>query len=389
MPDQIPEIYRAAIKRYEETTDKKLDDPSITTLTTVESLKDAIDARNKEFASFRVKRHGLFSVLSTAMRPIELFGDVAAGGATMAFPPSTLVFGAISYLIGAAKGISAKYDAIVDLMATLQNFTARLQVYSREHISDALGEKFADILATLIDVFAFSRKEIKSGRLLGFGKSLLVGKNPRIDDAVARLAKLTESEALLVGAETLTEVKQSGRTLDGVSTTLNSTSTVVTQIRGDVSQLGIGVSHLNQKLDAAMLASDKSTAEIKDAKNISSQERIKAVLRPSVSALDWYDKINRSRVPGTCNWIREEPLFRSWMNKETPVLWIAGNPGAGKSYIASNIISFLKEQYPQGTYCLFPTSRHILKLQTRGSPHFQGVGGVLLLQRRPAKHSLL
>jgi hypothetical protein len=180
---------------------------------------------------------------------------------------------------------------------------------------------------------------------------VLTGKNPKIDNAVDRLAKLTESEALLVGAETLTEVKQSGRTLNGVFTTLNTTSATVTQMSGDISQVGISVSYLNQKFEAFLLASDDSAAEIKDSKRESMQERVKAVLRPSVSALDWYDKINKSRVTGTGNWIREEPLFRSWLNKEMPVLWIAGNPGAGKSYIASNIISFLKEQYPQGIHC--------------------------------------
>jgi hypothetical protein len=120
MPDQISDIYKAAIKRYEETTDTKLDDPSITTVTTVADLKNTINAKNKEFASFREKRHGLFSALSTAMRPIELFGDLAAKGASMVFPPSTLVFGAISYLVDAANGVSAKYDAIVDLLETLQ-----------------------------------------------------------------------------------------------------------------------------------------------------------------------------------------------------------------------------------------------------------------------------
>jgi predicted PilT family ATPase len=184
---------------------------------------------------------------------------------------------------------------------------------------------------------------------LGFAKNVVVGKGSKIQESVAKLAKLTESEDRLVGAETLTEVKQSGRTLDGVSMTVTSTSVAVTQMSGDVSQVSIGVSQLNQKFDALMVASDESAAEAKEAKGKSHQERIKAVLRPSSSALDWYDKINKSRVPGTGNWIREEALFKSWVDKEMRILWIAGNPGAGKSYIASNIISLLREQYPQGS----------------------------------------
>lgn len=224
----------------------------------------------------------------------------------------------------------------------------RLEVHSREQISESLSAKLADILATLIDIFALSRKEIKSGRVRSFVKIMSAGTNPKIGDAIAKLARLTAGEDRLVGAETLAEVKQSGRTLDTVSTTVNSTHIAVTQISGDISQVSVDVSQLNEKFEAFMVASHESAADIKDPKSKSFQERIKAVLRPSVSALDWYDKINKTRVPGTGNWIREEAVFQSWINKERPFLWIAGNPGAGKSYIASNIISFLREQYPQG-----------------------------------------
>ncbi|KAF2794942.1 NACHT and TPR domain protein [Melanomma pulvis-pyrius CBS 109.77] len=350
MPNQIPDIYKAAIRRYEEITKTKLDDPSIARLATLDDLTKAIEAKNKEFTAFRAKRHGIFAALSVAMRPIELVGDLAAGGASMAFPPSSLVFGAVSSLINAAKDVSANYDAIMDLLDTLKDFTVRLEVYNREKISKSLSDKLADILVTLIDIFALSRKEIKDGRLFYFAKNVFLGNDVKIQDAVAKLAKLTESEDRLVGAETLTEVKKSGCTLDGVSMTVTSTGFAVNQMSGDISKVSIDVSRLTQRFDALMVASHESTAEVRETNGRSHQRHIKEVLQPSVSALDWYDKINRTRIANTGNWIREETFFRSWMNKEMPVLWIAGNPGAGKSYIASNIISFLREQYPQGVH---------------------------------------
>lgn len=66
------------------------------------------------------------------MRPIETFGDLAAGGASMAFPPSALVFGAVTHLICAVRGVSERYDTIVDLMETLK---ARLNLDSTLAIS--------------------------------------------------------------------------------------------------------------------------------------------------------------------------------------------------------------------------------------------------------------
>jgi hypothetical protein len=54
------------------------------------------------------------------MLPIQLVGDLASTGAQIAFPPAGVIFSAVKYLINAAGGVSAKYDAIVELMGTLK-----------------------------------------------------------------------------------------------------------------------------------------------------------------------------------------------------------------------------------------------------------------------------
>lgn len=119
---QIPAIYAQALARYHETTKGEcpLDAAFLAKLHTVEDLTQEIDLRNSAFAEYRQKRGTLFNALQSALLPIQLFGNLAAGGASMAFPPSSLIFGAVSYLMGAAKGVSASYDAIQDLMGTLK-----------------------------------------------------------------------------------------------------------------------------------------------------------------------------------------------------------------------------------------------------------------------------
>lgn len=119
MAHQIPAIYKAALKRYEDTTGEKLNDPSITKLITVGDLTNAIDARNEEFTAFRNKRHKMFAVLSNLVRPVEAFANLTTGAGQM-FPPVSLVFGAVLSLINSAKGVSEKYDAITELMETLK-----------------------------------------------------------------------------------------------------------------------------------------------------------------------------------------------------------------------------------------------------------------------------
>lgn len=118
--DQIPSIYKDAILRYEEITKKKLDVPAVLKMTSVEDLLKEVDRQNDKFSDFRETRHLLFDVLQGAMQPIELVGNLAAGAVSTAFPPSSLVFGAVTYLINAAKGVTASYNAIQGLMVTLK-----------------------------------------------------------------------------------------------------------------------------------------------------------------------------------------------------------------------------------------------------------------------------
>lgn len=118
--DQVALIWSAAIDRYEQITNRKLDDPALERLSTVEGLLSVIDSENKQFSDFREKRRGIFTALEYALRPIELVGGIAAGATSMLYPPSTLIFASVMYLIDAAKGVSAKFNAIMELMGTLK-----------------------------------------------------------------------------------------------------------------------------------------------------------------------------------------------------------------------------------------------------------------------------
>lgn len=118
--NQIPTIYAQAITSYKEITKNDLEVAILSRVRNVDDLTREVDAQNQNFSGFREKRHILFESLSIAMKPIELVSNLAAGGASMAFPPSSLVFGAVSYLVNAARGVSASYDAIQDLMRTLK-----------------------------------------------------------------------------------------------------------------------------------------------------------------------------------------------------------------------------------------------------------------------------
>lgn len=87
----------------------------------------------------------------------------------------------------------------------------------------------------------------------------------------------------------------------------------------------------------------------KDAKEEAERKLVKDALdSPALTKVrEIYGDVSDRRLEGTGQWIIDEPLFRAWIKKEAPIVWILGGPGAGKSFLSSKIISHLQEIYPQ------------------------------------------
>lgn len=51
-----------------------------------------------------------------------------------------------------------------------------------------------------------------------------------------------------------------------------------------------------------------------------------------------------TKYPGTCGWILKTPKVRSWLQnkRETPMLWLQGSPGTGKSVMSAQLINYMK-----------------------------------------------
>lgn len=49
------------------------------------------------------------------------------------------------------------------------------------------------------------------------------------------------------------------------------------------------------------------------------------------------------RYPGTCSWVLQNPKFKSWLQDrpETPLLWLMGAAGSGKSVITTQLVNFI------------------------------------------------
>jgi hypothetical protein len=62
----------------------------------------------------------------------------------------------------------ASYDALVDLLASLENFLGRLSIYSGIPPTPALTNVLVKIIVELISTLALATKQVKQGRFSEF-----------------------------------------------------------------------------------------------------------------------------------------------------------------------------------------------------------------------------
>jgi hypothetical protein len=64
----------------------------------------------------------------------------------------------------AVKGVLDSYDALVDLLESIEHFLNRLDVYTKIPPTDAMTEMVVKILVELLSTLALATKHIKQGK---------------------------------------------------------------------------------------------------------------------------------------------------------------------------------------------------------------------------------
>lgn len=61
-----------------------------------------------------------------------------------------------------------------------------------------------------------------------------------------------------------------------------------------------------------------------------------------------FNSVLKERHPGTCEWLFENDTFQSWASEDSksPVLWLNGKHGAGKSFLCASAIDFIRASPP-------------------------------------------
>lgn len=196
-----------------------------------------------------------------------------------------------------------------------------------------------------------------------------------VQQGFRQLEDLTANESALLQAlnhtsqteqsTTLGDIEDSVGTVDtrvrSIEAVVNSIDTSVSSIEAVVTSIDAGVKQLLEGQKNHLLiyvwcsdfsivpASASSASKFSDQPIELQLEILKKRLDPELSVKRDYENFKHGILTGTGEWILSHETFRSWRFWALPpsVLWITGEPGQGKTYLSSRIISSLLEDNAQ------------------------------------------
>jgi len=69
-----------------------------------------------------------------------------------------------------------------------------------------------------------------------------------------------------------------------------------------------------------------------------------------IKSLAIYHEYRETTLKSTGEWLLREPRLQEWMARESPLAFITGGPGTGKSYLSCITISKTKACYPEDDF---------------------------------------
>ena len=166
---------------------------------------------------------------------VEVLGGLTQNALTLTpFSMASPVLGAVLFLVGSAKGVSEAYENIANLLSKLEDFTGRLQEYTRAAVDPKLKKKVVDILTTLLEIFARSEKLIRNGRLKQYLSVTFLGSNEKIAKLMTRLNSLIDTETRLVGSLIYSTALKTNETVDRSERTTERNEKTLQNINGSV-----------------------------------------------------------------------------------------------------------------------------------------------------------
>ncbi|KAF8267370.1 hypothetical protein EI94DRAFT_1332870 [Lactarius quietus] len=240
-------LFVAAVEAYEKKTKTNLHThPLATQLQYCNSSSDILKVLHdkvNEFDKSRSHNERLSRWLNPTINVLYAFSATLGQGVGLIFSPANVISAGIGILFMAAKDVGASEEALADLFERIENFFRRLESYTQVPPTNAMTDVIVKIMVEVLNIFGIATKEMKQGRAKKFLKKLAGRKD--IEDALRRLDRLTQEEALMAAAQIL-----------NIAHTIDNKVTVV---QNSVTSVGNKLNDVDDKMDVVTFKREPQT----------------------------------------------------------------------------------------------------------------------------------
>ncbi|KAI0281075.1 hypothetical protein BC826DRAFT_1144696 [Russula brevipes] len=235
-----------------------------------EDVSNIFQTQAQALITFNKGNEALMRWLNPTVNILFIFSATLGEGIGLPFSPAKTIFTGIGVLLGAVKDEAASHDKLIELFERIHCFLHRLESYTRTLLSNEFTELLGKIMAQLLSILALSTRRRQPDESNGSERVLKrLAGKTDVEDALSRLDMLTKEENLAVVAKSLER------------------------------------NQLRQNFRTWLSPPD-----------------------PSIN----HNTACKTQQSGTARWFIEGNTFRDWKENGS-LLWIRGNPGAGKSIL--------------------------------------------------------
>ncbi|KAH9983483.1 hypothetical protein BJV74DRAFT_618971 [Russula compacta] len=203
---RFQDLFESALQHYEHQTGISLPDhplaQQLQTCNSVESIIALLQQQANAFSEFRGSDRILKSLKNLVSVLCKLSATAHPGDAVgLSFPHAKVVHTGLAVLLNVIKDVIGSYDALVELLESIELFLKRLDIYTKIPHTVALTEIVVKIMVELLSTLALATTQIQQGRAKKFVKKFFGEKD--VEVVLQRLDRLTQDEARTTAAQTL------------------------------------------------------------------------------------------------------------------------------------------------------------------------------------------
>ncbi|KAI9431812.1 hypothetical protein H4582DRAFT_2062412 [Lactarius indigo] len=161
-------IFEKALKEYKKKTGKEISThplaEEINGCSSIEAILTVLQGKANELNQSQTSDERLTKWLTPTVNVLDALSSTLGEGVGTVFPPTKIIFSAMSILLVAAKGTAASRDVLIELFERIENFFVRLQTHTEVPPTTEMTNVMGKVMAEVLSMLAVATKVMNQSR---------------------------------------------------------------------------------------------------------------------------------------------------------------------------------------------------------------------------------